>query len=69
MALKIDAKFEGELICASKNDIQNFANFQLYMFESLKTGTFIGLFYSKQKNQLKIYMGVLCHDNKEWCNI
>ena len=27
MALKIDAKFEGKLACASKNDMRNFANF------------------------------------------
>ena len=26
MALKIDAKFEGKLTCASKNDIGNLAN-------------------------------------------
>ena len=27
MALKVDAKFEGKLTCASKNDIRNLANF------------------------------------------
>ena len=27
MALKIDAKFEGKLTCASKNDMTNLANF------------------------------------------
>ena len=27
MTLKIYAKFEGKLICASKNDIKNLANF------------------------------------------
>ena len=27
MALKIDAKFEGKLICAFKNDKRNLANF------------------------------------------
>ena len=26
MALKIDAKFEGELTCAFKNDMRNLAN-------------------------------------------
>ena len=28
MALKIDAKFEGKLTCAFKNDMRNLANFQ-----------------------------------------
>ena len=28
MALKIDAKFEGKLICAFKNDMKNLANFR-----------------------------------------
>ena len=27
MALKVDAKFEGKLTCALKNDIRNLANF------------------------------------------
>ena len=27
MALNIDAKFEGKLTCASKNDMKNLANF------------------------------------------
>ena len=27
MALKIDAKFEGKLTCASKNDMRNLATF------------------------------------------
>ena len=27
MALKIDAKFEGKLTCAFKNDIKNLSNF------------------------------------------
>ena len=28
MALKIDAKFEGKLICAFKNDMKNLENFR-----------------------------------------
>ena len=47
MALKIDAKFEGKLTCAFKNDMRNLANFHQSMFESLKFGTFIGSFYLK----------------------
>ena len=66
MALKIDAKFEGKLTCASKNDMRNLANFHQSTFESLKIGTFIGSFYPKQKMyELKIYRGVMCHDNEE----
>ena len=66
MALKIDAKFEGKLTCAFKNDMRNFANFHQSTFKSLKIGTFIGSFYPKQKMyELKIYSGVMCHDNEE----
>ena len=40
------------------------------MFKSLKIGTFVGLFYPKQKiYELKIDRGVMCHDNEEWCKI
>ena len=66
MTLKIYAKFEGKLTCASKNNMRNLANFYQSTFESLKTGTFIGSFYPKQKiYELKIYRGVMCHDNEE----
>ena len=66
MALKIDTKFEGKLTCASKNDMRNFANFHESTFESLKRWTFIGSFYQKQKMyELKIYRGVMCHENEE----
>ena len=36
MALKIDAKFEGKLTCAFKNDMRNLAN-----FHRLKNSDFI----------------------------
>ena len=36
MALNIDAKFEGKLICAFKNDMKNLANFHM-----LKNSDFI----------------------------
>ena len=56
MALNIDAKFEGKLTCAFKNDMRNLANFHQSMFDSLKIWTFIGSFYRKQKiYDLKIY--------------
>ena len=66
MALNIDATFEGKLTCAFKNDMRNLANFHQSMFKSLKIGTLMGSFYPKQKMyELKIYRGVLCHDNEE----
>ena len=66
MALNIGVKFEGELTCPFKNDIRNFTNFHKSMFRSLKIGTFIGSFYPRQKMyELKIYKGVMCHDNEE----
>ena len=49
IALNIKAKFEGKLICASKNDMRNLVNFHQSMFESLKIWTFIGSFYPKWK--------------------
>ena len=58
MALNIDAKFEGKMACAFKNDIRNLANFHQSMFGSLKIGTLMGSFYSKLKmHELKIYRG------------
>ena len=66
MALNIDATFEGKLTCAFKNDMRNLANFHQSMFESLKIGTLMGSFHPKQKMyELKIYRGVMCHDNEE----
>ena len=66
MALNIDATFEGKLTCADKNDMTNLANFHQSMFASLKNGTLMGSIYLKQKMYgLKIYWGVLCHDNEE----
>ena len=66
MALNIDATFEGKLTCAFKNDMINLANFPQNMFESLKIGTLMGFFDTKQKMyELKIYRGVLFHDIEE----
>ena len=70
MVLNIDAKFEGKLICAFKNDMRNLANFHQSTFESLKIGTLMRSFYPKQKLcELKIYRGVMCHDNEKRCKI
>ena len=60
MALKTDTKFEGKLTCTSKNDMKNFANFHQSTFESLKK-----VLSSKIQNELTIYRGVMCHENKE----
>ena len=66
MALNTDAKFEGKLTCASKNDMGNLANSNQSTFEYLKIWTCIGSFYRKQKMyELKIYRRVMCHDNEE----
>ena len=47
MALNIDAKSEGKLTCASKNDMRDLTNFHQGTLESLKIGTVIGSFYRK----------------------
>ena len=47
MALKTDAKFEGKLICAFKNDMRNLTSFHQSMFRSLKIAILMGSFYSK----------------------
>ena len=66
MALNTDTTFEKKLTCAFKNDMRDYSKFSLEHFESLKIRTFMGSFYSKQKlHELKIYKGVLCHDNEE----
>ena len=66
MALNIDAKFEGKLTCTFKNDMRNLANFHQSTFESLKIGTLMGSVYPNQKMyELKIYRGVMRHDNEE----
>ena len=68
IALNINAKFEKKkLICDFKNDMRNLKNFDQRTFESLKIGLLMGSFYPKQKMyELKIYRGVLYHENKEW---
>ena len=66
MALNIDAKFEGKLTCAFKNDMKNLANCHQSAVESLKIGTLMRSFDAKQKMyENKIYRGVMCHDNEE----
>ena len=56
MALNTDATFEGKLTCAFKYDRRNLEHFHQSMFESLKIGTLMASFYSKQKMyELKTY--------------
>ena len=47
MTFNSNAKFEGKLSCAFKNDMTNLANFHQDTFESLKIWTLIGPFYPK----------------------
>ena len=47
MALSIDAKFEGTMTCAFKNNMRDWANFHQSLFESLKIWTFIRSLYAK----------------------
>ena len=69
MTLKSDTKFEEKLTCSLENDMRNMENFHQRL-ESIKIGTLIGSFYPKQKiYELKVYRGIMCHDNKEWCKI
>ena len=47
MTLNTDAKFEGKMTCAFKNNMRNIANFYQSMLGSLKLGTLMGSFYPK----------------------
>ena len=49
MALKIDAKFEGKLTCAFKNDMRNLANFHQSTWKS-QNWDFDGILLSKVEN-------------------
>ena len=49
MALKNDPKFEGKLICASKNDMWNLANFH-QSTQKFKNCDFDGILLSKVEN-------------------
>ena len=65
MALNIDAKFEGNLTCAFKNDMRNLADFHKSTLKDLKMWTFI---QSRKCMSLK-FTGKLCYDHEEWYKI
>ena len=66
MALNTYTTFEGKLTSSFKNEIRNLTNFHRSMLRSLKLGTFMQSFYSKQKVfEVKIYRGFLHHDSEE----
>ena len=60
MALNTDAKSEGKLTCASKNDTKNLANFHQSTFESLKLGLLMGPSIQSRKCMSLRFTGELC---------
>ena len=65
MELKIDAKFEGKLTCASKNDRRNLTSFD-QSTQKFKKCDFDGMLLSKLEIVYgKSYKEVMCHDNEE----
>ena len=68
IALNIDATFEGRLACPFQNNMRNLANFPQSILGSLKIMTLMGSFYPRcNMYELKIYRGVLSHENEECC--
>ena len=67
MALECDAEFEEKLTCGLK---MTWGIWKIFTraHEILKIGTVMASFCLKLKMyELKIYRGVMCHDNEEWC--
>ena len=65
MTMKNDAKFEEKLTCCLENDMRNLANFH-QSTQKCQNWNFDGILCPKQKMyELKIYRGVMCHDNEE----
>ena len=53
--------------CAFENDTRKIFTRSL---KNLKIMVLMGFFYPKKKmHELKIYRGVMCHNNEEWCKI
>ena len=67
MTLESDAKFEEKMTCGLENNMRNLAIFTRAL-QSLKIGTLMGFFCpTLLMYELKIYNGVMCHGNEEWC--
>ena len=68
MTPQSDAKFEEKITFGLENNIKNLADFNQSTRASRKIGTLMGFFCPKLKIfELKIYRGVMCHENEEWC--
>ena len=62
-----DAKSEEKLTFGLENNIKNLANFHQSTCKS-ENADFDGIFCPKLKIfELKIYKGIMCHENEEWC--
>ena len=60
MTLNTDAKFEGKLTFAFKNDMRNLANFYQSTFKSLKFGLLLGPFIQIRKFMSLKFTEELC---------
>ena len=60
MALYIDAKFEGKMTCAFRNDVRNLANFHQSMFGSLKMELWWDPFIQSRKCISLRFTGEFC---------
>ena len=69
MKLKSDTKFKEKLTCGFKCDMRNLVNFRPTT-QTSKNSTLMGYFWPKyMRFELKIYRGVIFHDNEQWCRI
>ena len=69
MTLDSDAKFEEKLFFGLKSNMRNLETF-IRVLVSLKMETVMEFFSPKLKIfELKIYKGVMCHENEERCEI
>ena len=60
MTLNIDAKFEGKMTCAFKNDMSNVANFHQSMFGTLKIELWRGPFIQRGECMGLKFTGKFC---------
>ena len=65
MTLKSDTKFEEKLTWRLENDLRNLVNFH-QSTRKQQNWNLMGSFGPTQKiSELKIYRGIICHDNEE----